>query len=308
MFGNLFGSKKPSGAKKPTGSNPTAPAKAPAAPKLRKVNIEKRFTIIAEAKQGSMSRVFKALDNESGRSICLKIQDAAKSAAAASRTTREGRLNEGDIGLRISHPNVVRTFEQGLSTAGAHFIVMEFIDGVSLQYLRQSRVLSLADKLDLLAQAADGLAAVHASGFIHHDYGPKNLMVDRDNRVKLIDFGLAVPNTAAFHRPGNRTGTLQYMAPEVIRREPTNERLDIFGYGVTAFELLTNRLPYDATDPMAMMRQRINSNPTDIDVYAPKLPDELKDLIRKLLTKSPRDRWPTMSTVADALRAVPIPA
>ena len=104
----------------------------------------------------------------------------------------------------------------------------------------------------MLAQAAEGLAAVHAAGFIHHDISPRNFLVNREQQVKLIDFGLAVPNTAAFRRPGNRTGTLLYMAPELIRRESTDERIDIFAFGALAFEFLTDRLPFDANDANSM--------------------------------------------------------
>jgi eukaryotic-like serine/threonine-protein kinase len=294
MFDKLFGSKKPSG------------PKPPAAPKPRRVNIERRFTIIAETGQGSMSKVYKALDKEAGRTVCLKVQDLAKATDAAARAAKEGRLTEGEIGKRITHPHVVRTYEWGLTHKGAQFVVMEFVDGVSLQFIRQSRVLDLAAKLDLLIQTAEGMAAIHAAGFIHHDFGPKNALVDRNDQVKIIDFGLAVPNTPAFRKPGNRTGTMQYMAPELLRREPTDERIDIFSFGAAAFEFLTGKLPYDATDPMAMMRQRINSDPMDIAEVAPHLPEDLSAVIRKALTRRKEDRWPSMTKVVEELRALPI--
>lgn len=294
MFGNLFGAKKPS------------KGASPAIPKSRRVDIEKRFSIIAETGSGSMSHVYKAYDNKSGRTVCLKVQDRDKAAAAASRATAVGRLTEGDVGLQVVHPNVVRTFEHGDTTTGAHYVVMEYVDGVSLQYVRQSRITTLAQKLELLAQGADGLAAMHAAGFIHHDVGAKNFLVDCEDHVKLIDFGLSVPNTPAFQRGGNRTGTLQYMAPEVIRREPKDEKLDIFSFGVVMFEFLTNKLPYDAVDPMAMMRQRINSEPLDVGHYAPHLPENLKAIVGKVLKKSPRDRWPSMGLLARTLRELPV--
>lgn len=294
MFGKLFGSKKP------------VTAATALASKSRRVNIEKRFSIIAETGSGSMSHVYKAFDNQHGRTICLKVQDPEKSAAAVARASLQGRLSEGEVGLRVNHPNVVRTFEHGDTTKGAHYIVMEYIDGTSLQFVRQSRVTTLAEKLELLAQAADGIAALHAAGFIHHDIGPKNLLVDREDHVKLIDFGLTVPNIPAFQKGGNRTGTLQYMAPEVIRREPKDEKLDIFSFGVMMFEFLTNKLPYDATEPMAQMRQRINGVPTDIGTVAPKLPEDLKAIVRKTLAKSPRDRWPAMGLLARTLRELPV--
>ena len=120
---------------------------------------------------------------------------------------------------------------------------MEYVDGVSLEYVRGAIKLGLRGKMKLLAQAAEGLAAVHAAGFIHHDVNPRNILINKSNQVKLIDFGLAVPNTPAFHKPGNRTGALPYMAPELIRREPTDERLDVFAFGAVAFEFLTDRSP-----------------------------------------------------------------
>jgi len=290
MFGNLFGTKSTSGSGK----------------RSRRVNLEKRFSIVAETGRGSMSRVYRAIDTTSGRTVCLKVQDQEKASAAAARAVRAGRMTEGQIGLQITHPNVVRTFEHGETTTGAHYVVMEYIDGQSLQFLRQSRVMTTAQKIGFMAQAADGLAAIHEAGFIHHDVGPKNVLVNRDDVVKWIDFGLAVPNLPDFHRPGNRTGTLIYMAPEVIRREATDERLDIFSFGVLMFEFFSGgKLPYDAKEPMAQMRQRINSEPMDIDAVAPNLPDGLKAIIRQTLAKNPANRWRLMEKLGPALRELP---
>jgi serine/threonine protein kinase len=294
-LGELFGQKRPGGARPHV-----APKKGP------RVNLERRFAIISETSQGSMSRVYRALDNGTGRTVCLKVQDRDKTAAAAARSAQEGRPSEGEIGQQVVHPNVVRTFEFGETTRREYYIVMEYIDGVSLTYVRESRPMKWRQKLELLAQAAEGLAAVHAAGFIHHDFGPKNVLVNRDDQVKVIDFGLAVPNTPAFHRPGNRTGTLQYMAPELLRREPTDERLDVFSFGVTAFEFLTNRLPYDAPadNTMAQMMARINQEPADPAKVNPRLPEPLCDLLRKTLARRKEDRWPKMATLPEVLRAI----
>jgi eukaryotic-like serine/threonine-protein kinase len=289
---DLFGPNRPSAGK----SRPS------------RVNLQRRFTLVSLTAQGSMSRVHRAVDNKTGRTVCLKVQIPDKNAAAAARSAQESRPPEGEIGVKIVHPHVVRTFEHGESTKGEHFVVMEFIDGVSLHYLRESHSTNLAEKIELLAQAAEGLAAVHAHGYIHHDIGPKNFLVDRERQVKLIDFGLAVPNTPAFRRPGNRTGTLQYMAPELVRREPTDERLDIFSFGAMAYELLTDRLPYDssAANSMTMMLQRINQEPLDPLRADPTLPPELGELIRKLIARRKEDRLPSMTHVAEALRAIPV--
>jgi serine/threonine protein kinase len=279
---------------------------APAKPKLRRVNLNRRFQELALTAQGSMSRVSRSLDKENHRSVCLKIQHVAKTAAAVARASQADRPPEGEIGMKVVHPHVVRTYEYGISNRGEHFVVMEFIDGVSLTLLRQSRVLTLAEKLELLAQASEGLEAVHKAGFIHHDIGPKNFLVDRNNVVRLIDFGLAVPDTPAFHRPGNRTGTLQYMAPELMRREATDKRLDIFAFGVMAFEFLTNRLPYEAggDNQMALMLQRINSDPLDPEKINPDLPVPLCDLLRSLIARRKEDRRKSMSGLAEQFREI----
>lgn len=298
MFEWLFGKSAKTGA----GTATPKPAARSGGPR---VNIARRYTIVAETGQGSMSKVYRAVDNQSGRVVCLKVQDLTKANAASARAA-SGRDLEGEIGLKLVHPHVVRTLQYGTTTKGEHFIVMEYIDGLSLTLVRQSRVLDLATKLELLAQAAEGLAAVHQAGFIHRDIGPKNLLVDRDDQVKVIDFGLAVPNTPEFRRPGNRTGTLAYMAPELVRREATDERIDIFSFGATAFEFLTGRLPYDAkvTDAMAVIQQRINHEPIRLAQVAPRLPQELGVLIDRTLAKRPQDRWPKMATLPAALRAV----
>lgn len=205
--------------------------------------------------------------------------------------------------MKIVHPNVVRTYEHGITLDGERYIVMEFVDGVSLKFVREATKTGVRAKVQLLAQAADALTAVHAAGFIHHDVNPNNFLVDRDNVVRLIDFGLTVPNIPAFRRPGNRTGMLQYMAPELIRREPTDERIDTFGFGVMAFELLTGKLPFGGGNSLAQLTQRINSDPLDAAVLNPRLSDDLVAILNKTLARNRNERWP-MATLGDALREV----
>jgi serine/threonine protein kinase len=289
---DMFGPNRPSGSK----------------PRRSRVNLQRRFTTISLTAQGSMARVQRAVDNETGRTVCLKVQIRDKQAAAAARTSKEEeRPEEGEIALRIVHPNVVRTFEWGISTQGEHFIVMEFIDGVSLQYIRESNAADLARKVELVTQSAEALAAVHAAGFIHHDINPRNFLVNREGEVKLIDFGLAVPNTPVFRRPGNRTGALPYMAPELIRREPTDERIDVFSFGAMAFEFLTGRLPYEGAqaNSLAMILARINHDPLDPAVANPRLHPALADVLRRSIARRKEDRYGSMAEMVRALEALP---
>jgi serine/threonine protein kinase len=242
----------------------------PSRAKRRRVNLQRRFAIVSETSRGSMSRVYRAVDNQTGRTVCLKVQSKEKNAAAATRTsTQEPRPLEGEIAMQLAHPHIVRSYEFGDSTQGEHFLVMEYIDGVSLQYIREARSTRTAQKVELLAQAADGLAAVHAAGFMHH-------------------------------------GTLQYMAPELLRREPIDERIDVFAFGVLAFELLTDRLPYDANNSTTMMLQRINTEPLDPAIVKPQLSEDLCNLLRQLTARRKEQRWPSMSTLPAALRGIPV--
>jgi len=281
---------------------PLGPSSGPG----RRVNLQRRFSVVSETARGSMSRVYRALDNQTGRTVCLKVQARDKNDAAKSRaSSHELRPLEGEMALKLVHPHIVRTFEYGTTNQGEHFLVMEYIDGVSMQFIRETRSARTVQKLELLAQAAEGLAAVHLAGFIHHDVNPRNFLIDREHSVKLIDFGLTVPNTPAFRRPGNRTGTLQYMAPELLRREPIDERIDVFSFGVLAFEFLTDRLPYDANNSTTLMLQRINTEPLDAAVVKPKLSEELCSLLRQLTARRTDQRWPSMSTLPKALRSVP---
>jgi eukaryotic-like serine/threonine-protein kinase len=273
----------------------------------RRVNLEKRFSIVSETSRGSMAKVFRVLDNQTGKTVCLKVQLREKNEAASARASaKEKRPFEGEMAIHLVHPHIVRTFEYGTTNRGEHFLVMEFIDGVSLQFVREARSARTAEKVELLAQAAEGLAALHSVGFIHHDINPRNFIVNRDQRVKLIDFGLTVPNRPAFCGPGNRTGTVQYMAPELLRREAIDERIDIFAFGVMAFELLTERLPYDATNNAALMLQRINAEPLDPAQVKPQLSEELCGVIRQLIAKRPEQRWAEMKALPEALRTIPV--
>lgn len=280
--------------------------------KGRRVDIQKRFQIQLDVStigsQGSMSRVFKAVDSETGKVVCLKILDLEKNEAARGRASRhEDRPSEGAIAVQIRHPNVVRTYEHGTTSRGEEYLVMEFIHGLSFETAYQSNLGTTAQRMEWLAQAAEGLAAVHAAGFIHHDVNPRNFLVDRgrDLRAKVIDFGLSVPNTAAFRRPGNRVGSLLHMAPELIRREPIDESIDVYGFGVVAFQLLTGKPPYDVASSPTALLQSFRNPPTDPQALRPKLSDEIRDTLLKLVAVDRRDRWPSMATLADHLRSIP---
>jgi len=205
--------------------------------KSSKVNVRSRFELLREAISGTMSTFHMARDRETKEVVGLKILDREKTAALEARFVGITKPKEGEIAVTLAHPQIVRTIEHGITTENEQYLVMEFLDGPGLNSLIVGRSEQLQGRrLSLLRQAAEAIAAVHRAGYIHRDICPRNFVVSKEtDSLKLIDFGLTVPATAPFMQPGNRTGTANYMAPEVVRRRPTSQRLDIFAFGVTAY-------------------------------------------------------------------------
>jgi eukaryotic-like serine/threonine-protein kinase len=182
--------------------------------------------------------------------------------------------------------------------------VMEFLDGPGLNSLLIARSPLLdGNRLTLTRQAAEALDAVHKAGFIHRDICPRNFVCAKDaTSLKLIDFGLTVPAEREYMLPGNRTGTPNYMAPEVIRRKPTDHRLDIFSFGVSMYELFTFELPWQrGTDGLAAMTHG-GSKPAPMTKFYPKIHPELEAAILKCIESEPANRFSSMEQFLKAIR------
>lgn len=271
----------------------------------KRVNLEKRFSLHNRLGQGSMSKVWRATDNESGRQVCLKILDRDKLVALKKRFVGLKRPDEGEVAVMLHHPNIVKTYEWGLTTKKEEYLVMELIEGVGLNFLIDTKSRQLqGHELDLLIQVGEALGYFHERGFIHRDICPRNVMVTAEGVVKLIDFGLAVPNTPQFRRPGNRTGTANYMAPELIRRAPTDQRIDLFSLGVTVYEALTGGLPWESAGAASYqaMLQHINVPGRDPRELRPELDDETVKVIKKGIERDPALRFQTANAFIAALR------
>jgi eukaryotic-like serine/threonine-protein kinase len=183
--------------------------------------------------------------------------------------------------------------------------VMEFIEGVGLNFLIETKSQHLNGKrINYLIQAAEALAYVHEQKFIHRDFCPRNLMVNPEGTVKLIDFGLAVPNSPEFRRPGNRSGTANYMAPELIKREPTNERVDVFSFGVSAYECITGKFPWEAPDTTQMMVMHMNTPPKDPRKIRPDIDDDLAKVLMQTIAQNPKKRFSNMREVTESFRSL----
>lgn len=273
---------------------------------LPKTEIKKRFDLIGRTGQGSMSKTWRAHDRKLGRTVCLKILDKEKTARFEARFVGLNRPSEGAICLALRHKNIVQTFEHGISTEGEPFLVMELIDGVGLNFLIETKSPRLkGNRINYLLQVAEGLEYMHGQGFLHRDVCPRNIMVTNDDLVKLIDFGLAIPNTPEFRRPGNRTGTPNYLAPEVIRRQPTDARVDMFALGVTAYETFTGSLPWEKAESLQTLLSHMHSPGKDPLEINPALDRPTVEFLRKAIERDADRRFQTPAEFRNALQALP---
>jgi serine/threonine protein kinase len=272
----------------------------------RKVDIAARYEILRDAVSGTMSNFHMARDRETEQIVGLKILDKSKTDALEARFRGLGKPTEGQIATSLNHPNIVVTYCHGITTNDEQFLVMEFLDGPGLNSLLIGRSKLLdGHRLALVQQAAEALLAVHDAGYIHRDICPRNFVCAKDaSWLKLIDFGLTVPAEKEFMQPGIRTGTPNYMAPEVVRRKPTDQRLDVFSFGASMYELFAFELPWQrGADGRAAMAHGMSA-PPPLRNYYPKIHPVLEEAIHKCLVAEPDNRFQNMGQFLKAIRRV----
>src|SRR5215831_8865878 len=261
-----------------------------------------------------MGEVYRAHDSRLGRDVALKLlpETLASSPDRLVRFEREARTVAA-----LNHPNIVTllTIEEA---RGVRFLVMELVEGRDLSTMVVSGGLPLAQVLDVAIPLADALVAAHERRVVHRDLKPANVMLTRDGRVKVLDFGLAklmeigadleltraVSGPSPISESGTIVGTAPYMAPEQIRGEEVDARTDLFSFGILVYELATGRRPFTgrtvADVSSAILRDQVPSLAnTRADI-----PPNLEHLVERCLEKHPRERVQTALDVANELRSV----
>ncbi len=277
--------------------------------KDKRTDIEMRFERLRSSVFGTMSNFYAAKDRERNNQVVgVKLCDTEKVQFFESRFKGLNKPSEGEIAVSLKHPNVVTTYEHGITTKGQPYLVMEFIDGPGIQQIINNGDPTVLDgkRLSLIRQMAEALAYVHRMNYIHRDICPRNYMCNKElTLVKLIDFGLTVPATKEFMAPGNRTGTPLYMSPEVVRRRATDQRLDIFSFGVTCYQMITFQLPWPTTETSGLAAlHHDTSPPTDILKFRPDLHPVLAGAIMQAMQANLAQRTPDMETFLKQIKAV----
>jgi len=260
-----------------------------------------RYKALYPIAEGSMSTVW-AVKGPGGPLRALKVaQPKARRILNRLRASFRGGKSEGEIATLFDHPRIVKTLDWG-SWRKNEFTVMEIIHGHLLSALLTLRAEShRKNPIPLLLESAQALGHIHRQGYIHRDFSPKNIFIDFHNHVKLFDFGLTVSRAMASHVRGNRTGTLSYLAPEIIKRQRSDPRTDIYSFGVFMYELLTLHRPHPGVASMKKLLIIINSDATPPGKHWIDMPKDLEDIVMKAIARDPRDRF---DDVAQLIRAL----
>jgi eukaryotic-like serine/threonine-protein kinase len=258
------------------------------------------FATLGVIRDGEMAKIVKAREESTGRLVALKIQKSAARKALEKNENFYADFSEGQITASFEHPNVVRCYAHG-EYGGESYSVLEYLDGRPLLSLMQvEKHLLDGQRIPLILQAAAAVTHVHAKRFIHHDVSPKNLFVTSQNRLKLIDFSMATP---LLNRPSpfSRVGTTETMAPEILRREPSDYRVDIYAWGVVAYELLSGHWPFASPEHHQTLSKIINVNPMPLIRRTPNVPEEVGNLVMRCIEKDPARRLSAMNIAVGVL-------
>jgi len=272
------------------------------------------YEIVSPLGKGGMGEVWRARDPRLGRDVAIKVLpvDVAGHADRLARFEREAKSVAA-----LNHPNIV-TLHSIEEAGGTHFLTMELVEGEPLDRLVAPGGLPLARVLELALPLADALVAAHDKGVVHRDLKPANVMLTKDGRLKVLDFGLAklaaldagpdatVPPTmeSPISTIGQVMGTVPYMAPEQIRGEEVDARTDLFAFGVVLYELATGKRPFGGATAADISSAILRDAPMPPTEVRPELPGELDRIVGRCLEKSPRERFQRALDVRLDLRAL----
>jgi eukaryotic-like serine/threonine-protein kinase len=269
---------------------------------MSSVEIAGRYRLDGRLGFGGMSTVHLALDLRLERQVAVKLlaEHLADDPTFVSRFQREAQA-----AARLVHPNIVQVFDSGQDERTAqYFIVMEYIEGSSgAEILRDDGWLEVEEAMSIIEQACEGLHYAHRHGVVHRDVKPGNLLRAREGDVKLADFGIAkATEESSITQVGSVLGTAAYLAPEQARGEEAGPRADLYALGVVTYQLISGRLPYEATSLTELALKQQREEPPTLDTLVAAVGPELADAVAIALALDPLDRYQTAREMGRALR------
>lgn len=260
--------------------------------------IADRYEVLEKVGTGGMSDVYKAKDHRLNRMVAVKVlkQEFSENANFVSKFRIEAQAAAG-----LMHPNIVNVYDVG-EEKGTYFIIMELVNGITLkQYIAIKGRLAPREAVTVAIQVSMGLAAAHRGHIIHRDIKPQNIIISKEGKVKVTDFGIAKASTSKTIT-SNVMGSVHYTSPEQARGGFSDEKSDIYSLGVTLYEMLTGSVPYDGDTTVAIALKHIQEpfpSPRDL---VPDLPFSIEQIVVKCCEKSPDRRYQTMEELTADLR------
>ena len=264
--------------------------------------ISNRYQIFSTIATGGMAVVYSAQDLMLERTVALKV---LKKELSGDQAFQNKFRAEARASAKLIHPNIITTFDFGFD-GDRLYIVMEFIDGTDLKtIINHPNGLALPQAMKFIHQAASGLAYAHKSGYVHCDIKPQNMLVSRNDVLKITDFGIAraLDTISRDERYDVVWGSPFYFSPEQASGMAPSPATDVYSLGVIAFELLTGKLPFISDDAAQLAEMHRTKPAPSLRALRAEIPEKLDGLVRKCLSKQPQDRFPTGSELVSELNA-----
>ena len=269
--------------------------------------IDGRYQLIRQMATGGMASIYEALDTRLDRKVAVKIMH---SHLAQDEQFVERFIREAKAAAALSHPNIVAVQDQGWNQNGtpAIFLVMEMIDGHTLrEYLNEQGNLSITDGIKFLLPVLSALSAAHKIGIVHRDIKPENILISKEGRIKIADFGLAKGPLIGGTLTAESSvilGSVSYLSPEQVQRGVADSRSDIYSIGITAFEIFTGKKPFEGDAPIQIAYMHVNNRVPRISTLVSGVPEKLDDLIFSATSANPDERPRDATVLYEQLSAI----
>jgi serine/threonine-protein kinase len=259
------------------------------------------FRIESVVATSGMATVYKAVDLDTGETVAIKVPHPEME---SDPVLYDRFQREEDIGTRMDHPGVMRVFPNPDRTQV--YIVMEWVPGRLLRYImNEEKKLPLARAVHLTIGICEALEYIHTHGVAHRDMKPENVMVDENDNIRLIDFGIAAnagSRRLTFANFSQSMGTPDYISPEQVRGKRGDARSDIYALGVMLYEMLTGKVPFSGPNPFAVMNDRLLNQPVPPREIEPSITPQIQEILYRALERDPKNRYASAREFAHDLR------